>query len=238
MKENTVGDTLMLTTQELATTNTAVASSATNNRMQKYCYSHLACKENVLEQHQVGLGTSIHNGVGPLRPTWSIQQQQQQQQLPLHLQATEVEPANLEAVSPAPLKAPPLLNSFGHTHMVRTTRQQQQQQQQQQSQLACKLRFSQQLGSCDVERSPFPQLRWAQSADLWRTMRSKDIVKAAPEAELRLHHPEILSSMRVILLDWMMEVRLGVECVTFHLVGVAFHLVGVAYHIVSYVVGL
>ena len=224
MKEN-IGDTLMLTAQEPPTTATTAPAASfatgclmannnnsnTHNRMQKCCYSHLACKENVLEVHQVvteGLGTSIHNGVGPLRPTWPVQhqQQQQQQQLPLHLQAAEVEPGNLEVVSPVPLDPRgPLLNSFGHTHMVRATRQQQQQQQQ--SQLACKLRFSQQLGSCDVERSPFPQLRWAQSADLWRTMRSKDIVKAAPEAELRLHHPEILSSMRVILLDWMMEVR-------------------------------
>ena len=54
--------------------------------------------------------------------------------------------------------------------------------------------------------NPLPQLKWVQPADLWWTMRSKDVTKAAPEAELRLHHPEILSSMRVILLDWMMEV--------------------------------
>ncbi len=68
-----------------------------------------------------------------------------------------------------------------------------------------------QLMTCDSLDSsgvstPLPHLQWVRSADLWRTMRSKDSTKAAPEAELRLHHPEILSNMRIILLDWIMEV--------------------------------
>lgn len=54
--------------------------------------------------------------------------------------------------------------------------------------------------------TPLPTLQWAQSTDLWRRMRSKDITRVAPETELRLQHPGILPSMRVILFDWMMEV--------------------------------
>ena len=54
--------------------------------------------------------------------------------------------------------------------------------------------------------TPLPTLQWAQSMDLWRRMRAKDITRVAPETELRLQHPGILPSMRVILFDWMMEV--------------------------------
>ena len=54
--------------------------------------------------------------------------------------------------------------------------------------------------------TPLPTLQWAQSTDLWRRMRAKDITRVAPETELRLQHPSILPSMRVILFDWMMEV--------------------------------
>ncbi len=54
--------------------------------------------------------------------------------------------------------------------------------------------------------TPLPTLQWAQSTDLWRRMRAKDVTKVAPETELRLQHPGILPSMRVILFDWMMEV--------------------------------
>ena len=54
--------------------------------------------------------------------------------------------------------------------------------------------------------TPLPTLQWAQSTDLWRRMRAKDITRVAPETELRLQHPGILPSMRVILFDWMMEV--------------------------------
>ena len=54
--------------------------------------------------------------------------------------------------------------------------------------------------------TPLPTLQWAQSTDLWRRMRAKDVTRVAPETELRLQHPGILPSMRVILFDWMMEV--------------------------------
>ena len=55
--------------------------------------------------------------------------------------------------------------------------------------------------------SPLPSLHWACSAELWGQMRDKDVVKSAPEADLQLRHPGIVPSMRVILLDWMLEVR-------------------------------
>ena len=54
--------------------------------------------------------------------------------------------------------------------------------------------------------SSLPNLQWVDSGELWRQMRSKDVTKAAPETELRNRHPGIVPSMRVILLDWMMEV--------------------------------
>lgn len=57
-----------------------------------------------------------------------------------------------------------------------------------------------------TQSTPLPNLQWTQSSDLWRKMRAKDVTKVAPETELRLHHPGILPNMRVILLDWMMEV--------------------------------
>lgn len=55
-------------------------------------------------------------------------------------------------------------------------------------------------------RSPLPVFQWARSAELWGQMRDKDVVKSAPEADLQLRHPGIVPSMRVILLDWMLEV--------------------------------
>ena len=81
----------------------------------------------------------------------------------------------------------------------------------------CKLKIGQLMSSDSLDSgggvtTPLPHLQWARSADLWRTMRSKDTTKAAPEAELRLHHPEILSNMRIILLDWMMEVGVVTLC--------------------------
>ena len=54
--------------------------------------------------------------------------------------------------------------------------------------------------------TPLPNLQWTQASDLWRRMRLKDVTKVAPETDLRILHPGILPSMRVILLDWMMEV--------------------------------
>ena len=54
--------------------------------------------------------------------------------------------------------------------------------------------------------TPLPDLQWARSSDLWRRMRAKDVTKVAPETDLRMHHPDILPNMRVILMDWMMEV--------------------------------
>ena len=59
--------------------------------------------------------------------------------------------------------------------------------------------------------TPLPNLQWTQSADLWRRMRAKDVTRVAPETELRLQHPGILPSMRVILFDWMMEVGVCVS---------------------------
>lgn len=58
-----------------------------------------------------------------------------------------------------------------------------------------------------VTFTPLPDLQWTQSTDLWRRMRAKDMAKVAPETDLRLQHPGILPSMRIILMDWMMEVR-------------------------------
>ena len=60
--------------------------------------------------------------------------------------------------------------------------------------------------------SPIPSLKWADSQELWREMRAKDVSRPAPEAELRLKHPSILPNMRIILLDWLMEVHVC-ECV-------------------------
>lgn len=54
--------------------------------------------------------------------------------------------------------------------------------------------------------TPLPDLQWTQSTDLWRRMRAKDLAKVAPETDLRIQHPGILPSMRIILMDWMMEV--------------------------------
>lgn len=55
--------------------------------------------------------------------------------------------------------------------------------------------------------TPLPRLSWVNSGELWQRMRAKDVTRAAPEAELRMRHSSVLPSMRTILLDWMMEVR-------------------------------
>ncbi len=60
------------------------------------------------------------------------------------------------------------------------------------------------------QRSPLPTLRWAASGEVWDQMRQQDVVKSAPEAELQVRHPGIVPNMRVILLDWMLEVRVCV----------------------------
>ena len=57
---------------------------------------------------------------------------------------------------------------------------------------------------------PLPQLSWASSRELWAAMRAKDVSKMAPEQELRTLHPDILPTMRTILFDWLMEVRVCV----------------------------
>lgn len=57
-----------------------------------------------------------------------------------------------------------------------------------------------------VPSNPLPRLSWVNSGDLWQRMRAKDSTRAAPEAELRMRHPNILPNMRTILLDWIMEV--------------------------------
>lgn len=189
-------------------------------RLQKH-YTHLACKENIIE-HSEGLGTSVHATVGPLRPRL------QQQQLTLYQQPqphTLLEPAR-EGGAPEPtldVQTPKNSTPSGqvvfpshflsHAHHLRTPRPQH----------PCKLRFGHQvMYDTGLSTSPLPQLKWARSADMWWTMRSKDVTKATPEAALRLHHPEILPSMRIILLDWMMEVsgcaslRVG-ECIAVNL---------------------
>ena len=87
--------------------------------------------------------------------------------------------------------------------------------QQQQQEHICKLRISNLMGSADTlesectPRCPLPNLQWVHADELWQIMRSKDTCKVAPEAELRVRHPGILSSMRIILLDWVMEVGKG-----------------------------
>lgn len=195
MKENSAtSEAMMMVTQDVRVP----------RGVQKH-HTQLACKENVVSEHCEGLGTSLHTSVGPLRP-------RQQQQLPA---CSGVQPLHLEgrgnteldaAVTPkntVPLEfrghgpVPNPFQSTGHTAPVRSRQPQQ-----------SRLKFNRQMMSLDsaVVGSPLPQLKWVRSAELWWTMRSKDISKAAPEAEMRLHHPEILSTMRIILLDWMMEV--------------------------------
>lgn len=56
--------------------------------------------------------------------------------------------------------------------------------------------------------SPLPQLSWTDSGLLWQQMRQKDTCIPAPETELRIRHPSIMPTMRTILLDWMLEVRI------------------------------
>lgn len=206
MKENTTAtsdtsESGMMSTQELTIT-------LNSSRLQRQPIQ-LACKENIMEQSD-GLGIPAHSTSTVLRPR---RQQQQQLQMygfqPAHLEVnaeclSESVGESLAIKNPNPLTSDlrghqSHFLSLSHTH-VRTRPQQ-----------ACKLRISQ-LMSCDMpdttNSSPLPHLQWARSATLWRTMRSKDVSKVAPEAELRLRHPEILSSMRIILLDWMMEVYL------------------------------
>ena len=83
-----------------------------------------------------------------------------------------------------------------------------------QQQKSCKIRISSLLGSSSLletpksTRCPLPNLQWTSAERLWQTMRAKDVSKAAPEPELHNRHPGIMSSMRIILLDWMMEVRI------------------------------
>jgi len=83
----------------------------------------------------------------------------------------------------------------------------------QQQQKSCKIRISNLLGlrpsftkATAPPKCPLPTLQWTSAERMWQTMRAKDSFKAVPEAELCGSHPEILSSMRIILLDWMMEV--------------------------------
>ena len=160
--------------------------------------TQLACKENIVEPSDIYASMS-------LRPRPPLQHQQQQQQLQMYgfrpVPALEVDMEclsegfleTLVVKTPTPHQQTHFLSS-GHTH-ARTK--------------PGKLNFL--TPPLDVlenssNSSPLPQLQWARSAALWRTMRSKDVSKVTPEAELRMRHPEILSSMRIILLDWMMEV--------------------------------
>lgn len=204
MKENSVGTSESMANQELNLTPVGCVP-----RLQKQ-YVQLACKENISEYNE-GLGHSMHINLAPRRP---IKQQQHSATSGYHqMSCLEV---NKDCICETaidtltPNNAPPTsaLEHRAHvsypSHFLPSAHTRQQPHQQ-----TCKFKISQ-LMSCEqlecISVSPLPHLQWARSADLWRTMRSKDVSKAAPEAELRLHHPEILSSMRIILLDWMMEV--------------------------------
>ena len=78
--------------------------------------------------------------------------------------------------------------------------------------LMCKRSISTLMESCSssecehILKSPLPNLPWINSDEFWHMMRLKDTSEMAPEAKLRDRHPEVLPSMRVILLDWLMEV--------------------------------
>jgi hypothetical protein len=212
MKENSGSSvTAMMVTHELGGAPVPAGFVSRGAQQKPHYTQQLACKENILEQPDA-LGTSLHNSVGPLRPS-------QPQHLPpvnsfpapLHPEVSReyfAEPVDQITSASSEYRGhmSPLPNHFllssGHAHL--RTRQQQQPQQ------TFRLRFGRQILSCDTLGNelvnPLPQLKWVRSADLWWTMRSKDVSKTTPEVELHIHHPEILSSMRVILLDWMMEV--------------------------------
>lgn len=66
--------------------------------------------------------------------------------------------------------------------------------------------FPSSFGTTLTSLSPLPPLQWAHSGDLWRQMRDKDMIKSTPESEVQRQHPGIIPSMRVILLDWVLEV--------------------------------
>ncbi|KAM9301980.1 G1/S-specific cyclin-E1 [Gastrophryne carolinensis] len=53
--------------------------------------------------------------------------------------------------------------------------------------------------------SPLPQLSWANQDDVWRNMLHKDTLYTRDKDFLQ-RHPELQTSMRSILLDWLMEV--------------------------------
>lgn len=69
------------------------------------------------------------------------------------------------------------------------------------------------LGTMPSNSSPLPPLQWAHSGDLWRQMREKDVTKSTPEVDVQIRHPGILPTMRVILLDWMLEVSSWCVCI-------------------------
>ena len=71
----------------------------------------------------------------------------------------------------------------------------------------------------EASQSPFPDLAWVNSSELWNEMRSRDICKADPEVDFIVRHPSIPLYARPILLDWMMEVCEGykLQRETYHL---------------------
>lgn len=193
--------------KENSTSTSEIMMMTDDPRLQKH-FTQLACKENLIE-HSEGLGTSVHATVGPLRPRLQQQQLTLYQQLQPH---PHLEPERESAPDPSldvqtpKNSAPSVFPSHFQPrarggHYLRTTPRPLP------PQHPCKLKFGHQvMYDMGLSTSPLPQLKWARSADMWWTMRSKDVTKATPEAALRLHHPEILPSMRIILLDWMMEV--------------------------------
>ncbi len=216
MKENSaVTETTM---PMLHQSNMETTPAGCVSRLQKQC-AQLSCKENVLD-YEEGLGHSIEMTSGPLR---LIQQQQQPSLYAHHHQQNHHLEVNRESILEQALDASIPVTSSGYAdqfsssdvnsggvqgHIYRGKAPQRQQQAHHQN---CKLKISQFMSSENPEHSskmnPLPQLQWVRSADLWRTMRSKDVSKVAPDSDLRLKHPGILSNMRMILLDWLMEVR-------------------------------
>lgn len=229
MKENCSSGTEMIS-QEFS-----VPSGSSYMTKLQHQYTDLACKENILEQQTESLGGLLHANVGPLlRP--KLQQQQvfppptatsyshqqscgvaEVEQCLVEYGSTQGSSGNINHVTPQTECGSKLsqlnleVNHYQGRALMPTSTQSlsvlsiQQQQ-------SCKLRISSLMGSCDSSesnhmlRSPLPNLHWVHADELWQVMRSKDTSRVAPEAELRVRHPGILSSMRVILLDWMMEV--------------------------------
>eukprot|EP00118_Oscarella_pearsei_P004670 m.20344 g.20344 ORF g.20344 m.20344 type:complete len:415 (+) comp28001_c0_seq3:119-1363(+) len=56
------------------------------------------------------------------------------------------------------------------------------------------------------DRSPLPKFSWADSDELWREVFAKDFEYKKEEFYIQKNHPGLRPQMRVILLDWLIEV--------------------------------